>query len=130
MSTVEPPFLDSFGGRPGDDLDGLLRTFFRSELPKPWPKAPVAERQSESATNGHAVLPFARPVRPAARSWAWTSRVALVASLGGLLLGTLLVSGHFQGNTPAGPDVGNDFKGNNDIPRKLNDLKFEESLEQ
>jgi hypothetical protein len=32
MSVLEPPPL-----QPGDDLDGLLRTFLRSQLPQPWP---------------------------------------------------------------------------------------------
>ena len=44
MRIVEPPSLDSPGrGRHGDDLDQLLSEFFRSELPKPWPVAPVPE---------------------------------------------------------------------------------------
>src|SRR5262245_8500152 len=106
MSTTEPPLLKTRSDRPDDDLDGLLRDFFRAELPQRWPAAP--QPVPLSSLNGHANLaPAARPARSKARPWAWSSRVALAASVGGLLLGTLLLSGQFKGNQPpSDSDVG------------------------
>src|SRR5262245_52655311 len=99
MSTTEPPLLKTRSDRPDDDLDGLLRDFFRAELPGRWPAAP--EPVPLSSLNGHANLASAaRPSRPVARPWAWSSRLALAASVGGLLLGTMLLSGQFKGNQP------------------------------
>src|SRR5262245_20582742 len=59
---------------PGDDLDGLLRAYFQSEMPSPWPRfqAPAKSR----------LLPF-RDKAPSALP-RWTSRAALVAA--GVLL--------------------------------------------
>ena len=44
MRFVDPPTLASpWREQPGDDLDGLLTAFFRSEMPSPWPGAPEPE---------------------------------------------------------------------------------------
>ena len=59
-----------------DDVDGLLRNFFRAEMPDPWPtlKAPVEMKST-------------KPTAP--RRWAPVrSRMALAASVALLLLGT------------------------------------------
>jgi hypothetical protein len=122
MSTLEPPLIDSRADRPGDDLDGLLRTYFKAEMPNPWPKAPLPPLNGQ--LNGHGALPFARPERPTAQPWRLTSQVALAASLGGLLLGTVLLSGQFHGPQPADPKMG-EGAGSRDIPKKIH-----ESLEQ
>src|SRR3954471_1739881 len=73
-------------GRPplpsGDDLDGLLRAFYRAQLPSPWPalKAPPP--------------PAARRPAPGPRGWPLLrSRLALAASVALLVLGSLLFSG-------------------------------------
>ena len=80
------------------ELDGLLRTFFRSEMPDPWPglKAPI-----------EAKFPPARPRR-------WHSirgKLALAASVALLMVGSWCLSGstpdYSQGpESPAG-DPGN-----------------------
>jgi hypothetical protein len=71
MSVIEPPLVDRSPFSPADDeLDGLLRSFFRAEAPNPWPALqPPA-----------AALPIARavPRRPLPLS---RSRVALAASV-------------------------------------------------
>jgi hypothetical protein len=65
---------------PGDDLDGLLRAFYRKEMPARWPAPPVPPAHK---------LPFRRPPpRGLLRS-----RLALVASVALLVLGSLFVSG-------------------------------------
>jgi hypothetical protein len=122
MSTTEPPLVDR-RGRPDDDLDGLLRSFFQAEMPSPWPSAPVPA--VNATANGHAALPFVPPVRPA-QPWRMTSRLALAASLGGLLVGTLLLSGQFQGNQQSEqPTNLGSGSGDRTIPAKM-----KESLEQ
>ena len=64
---------------PGDDLDRLLRAYFRAELPAPWPPfQPPAKAR---------LLPF-RGKSPSALP-AWTSRAALVAAAAALLLAAL-----------------------------------------
>ncbi|MHB1422764.1 MAG: hypothetical protein ACYC3I_06130 [Gemmataceae bacterium] len=50
MSVVKPPSM-----QPSDDFDGLLRAFFRRQLPHPWPapralSASVVASRSRSAT--------------------------------------------------------------------------------
>lgn len=79
MSFLHEPPVDRLGGR-SDELDAVLRDFFRSEMPNPWPDLAPPETTP--------VLPLTRP----ARSWnPVRSRVALAASLGLLLTGTLLL---------------------------------------
>lgn len=74
MSIPEPPIH-----KPGD-IDGLLRAFFRSQMPQSWPpppRVPVAPARS---------LP-----RPTTRNSLIRSRWALAASVALLLLGSLLL---------------------------------------
>jgi hypothetical protein len=68
-------------GSNGDNLDHLLRAFFRAEMPEPWPDAP------------------ARPLafRPARRRGLVRSRLALAASVLLLLVGQWLLAGSFPG---------------------------------
>ncbi|MBI1913273.1 MAG: hypothetical protein HYS12_00720 [Planctomycetes bacterium] len=88
MRIVEPPSLDSpWRGRHGDDVDWLLSDFFRAELPKPWPAAPVPDEQPRS-------LPLS-PRKPARRWSASRSRFALAASVALLLIGGWFLSGKF-----------------------------------
>jgi hypothetical protein len=71
-------------GGPPDDLDRLLREFYRAELPEPWP---VLRR------------PEAPPSRPrAARPRRWTGlrrRLTVAASVALLLVGYLLLARAF-----------------------------------
>jgi hypothetical protein len=62
-----------------DDVDGVLRTFFKAQTPAPWPKAPAV-------------------VAKTAKGWPMMrSRLALAASVALLALGLSLVSGAFHG---------------------------------
>jgi hypothetical protein len=106
MNTVKPP-VDSHNGSRGDDVDGLLRDFFRAEMPHPWPELelPSATRNGfhgRRAADGPATL----PLTPRKRPWAVVGpRLALAASVGLLLVGSLFLSGQFKGNAaPNGID--------------------------
>lgn len=86
MSVVAPP-----PNVPGetqsrdDDLEALLRSFFRAEMPDPWPslEAPASR------------LPF-RPVHRPERPALWRSRLALAASVALLVVGSLFLLGKQQ----------------------------------
>jgi hypothetical protein len=67
---------------PPDDLDGLLRAFYRKEMPSRWPAPPVPPAPT---------LPYRRP-NPSNRAL-FRSRLALAASVALLLLGSLFVGG-------------------------------------
>jgi hypothetical protein len=70
--------LPTPGNRP--DVEGLLRAYFRSEMPHPWPRAP---------------LPAARPL-VATSLWQRTRpRLALAACVALLLTGYLSLAGSF-----------------------------------
>jgi hypothetical protein len=76
MNVIVPPRV------PPEEIDGLLRAFYRAEAPHPWPawKAPAAPQ----------VPP---PVPAPSRKPLWRSRLALAASVGLLALGSLLLPG-------------------------------------
>ncbi len=78
MSVVEPP-----PAQPDDSLEGLLRKFFRSQLPHPWP----APRVPSSVSS------YQR--RPAGERNLMRSRWALAASVALLLLGSFLLPSRF-----------------------------------
>jgi hypothetical protein len=84
--TVTPPNRHPAGDGPPDDLDRLLRAFFRREVPTPWPrwKAPAAAS-------------LARVRGPLT-----TSRLALAASVAALLAGGWLLGPRLP--TPPAPD--------------------------
>src|SRR5262245_35390705 len=74
-----------------DDLDGLLRTFFRAEMPHPWPQMkPPAEQ-----------APRVKPARRSPRYARW----ALAASVGLLLVGQVFLSGMFGESFTPGTDA-------------------------
>ncbi len=85
--------LNTLNQRPPDDLDVLLRTFFQSEMPNPWPKmkAPASR-----------VAPRRSRVR---------SRLALAASVGFLMVGSWALSARLpeystEGISPVPSGVG------------------------
>jgi hypothetical protein len=92
MNTLPRPPMNVPGReqRPGE-IDGLLRRFFRAEMPDAWPAAP--------ATRVPASVPVTRPTRPLLRS-----RFALAASLLLLLVGHLSLSGRFADSLPNAAD--------------------------
>jgi hypothetical protein len=73
----------------GDGLDALLATFFRRELPDPWPgfRAPACRADPPQPR-----LPVRRPWRG--------SRLALAASVGLLAATATLLPGNFAGRAP------------------------------
>lgn len=101
MRIVEPPSLDSPGrGRHGDDLDRLLSDFYRSQLPRPWPKPPVAGEQTE---------PRPHSARKPMQRWsALRSRLALAASIALLLAGSWFLSGTFADVSGSGGSYKNE----------------------
>jgi hypothetical protein len=87
MSIHEPPTERTGAGLPWpDDLDGLLRAYFRTEMADPWPALQLPA--SFSATPPHP------------RRLPWGSRSALAASVALLLLSYLALSGSWE---PLGP---------------------------
>jgi hypothetical protein len=126
MNTVKPP-VDSHNGSRGDDVDGLLRDFFRAEMPHPWPemKLPSAARNGFHARRamgegGPAIL----PLTPKKRPWAVVGpRLALAASVGLLLVSSLFLSGQFKGNTAGNGPKMQDGGADHRIPRM--DIKKE-----
>jgi hypothetical protein len=77
------------GPKPPDELDGLLRAYFRAQLPDPWPslEAPAA-------------LP---PRKPAARRSVFRARLALAASVALLAGGSFLLPRAFHDGGGAAP---------------------------
>jgi hypothetical protein len=82
------------GGAPGD-VDALLRSFFRAEMPNPWPvlKAPVEKRE-------------VKPESAAPGRWS-RSRMALAASVGFLMVGSWCLSAKLPDCAPGSPEGGN-----------------------
>ncbi len=98
MSFLEQPPVDPRpDGRGADDLDGLLRAFFRAEMPDPWPSF----RAPESA---RLILPLPVP----ARGGAARSRFALAASVALLVTGSALFTGKLPTDDPGTPRGGLD----------------------
>ena len=97
MRFVAPPTTDSLSrGRSGDDLDGLLGEFFRSEMPQPWPDAPETDEQPE-------VLSWSQTPRRS-RSL-FRSRLALAASVAFLLAIPWAISDSFRTLRPDVADI-------------------------
>jgi len=88
MTYVEPPSLKS-----SDDLEGLLRAFFASQMPKPWPSPRVPSRLRLSER------PSLSPKRPSLIRSRW----ALAASVALLFLGSLLLPSRFTENAKPKP---------------------------
>ena len=101
MSLLSPPPIQRGGPQPPDDVDKILRAFFRRQMPDPWPlmEAPVLRRIAPAAV-----------ARPARRWPLLRSRLALAASVALLATGLFLLAEAFQGRPqhqepvlPSGP---------------------------
>jgi hypothetical protein len=129
MRFSEPPTVDRAGtGRSGDELDTLLRAFFQSEMPHPWPALPVPETEERS---GPVV-----PLTPAA-SHPWVpihSRLALAASVGLLLAGSWFLAEQFQPGASEPPSATATWQDNPTADRERllgpGDFKMKEFLQQ
>jgi hypothetical protein len=85
MAVVTPPtIVPRSGPPPEDDLDGLLRAYFKAEMPDPWPSF-----EAPAPRNG--VLPL-RGAKTS-RFTLWRSRLALAASILLLIAGALFLIG-------------------------------------
>lgn len=81
-------FVPTRAQPPADDLDGLLRAFYRKEMPRRWPEPPARPLPSRRRNpRGFA---------------AFRSHLALAASLALLLLGSLLAGGKSNTSTTLG----------------------------
>jgi hypothetical protein len=126
MRFSEPPTVDRGGTASGDELDTLLRAFFQSEMPQPWPALSLPETEEQ-----------ARPVVPLTPATAhpWVpvhSRLALAASVGLLLAGSWFLAEQFQtgdsgAQPPSPPGL---LTGNKDGLHGPGDIRMKESLEQ
>jgi hypothetical protein len=83
---VAPPNHRQDRSPEGDDVDQLLRAFYRAEMPDPWPSF-------EAPADAPTVLPFSAP--GARRAMFGRSRLALAASVALLIGGLWFVSGKF-----------------------------------
>jgi hypothetical protein len=113
MNHVEKPPIDLPARDRPDDLDDLLRAFFRAEMPQPWPAVPRPRAQT------------APLLAPAQRSrWALArSRFALAASVGILVACLWALAGKFTANSDAVP-------GNAKPTMPTSDIRIKESLIQ
>jgi hypothetical protein len=104
MSITEPP-----AHKPVDDLDGLLRDFFRGQMPKSWPPSPVPVARTMNSP---------RPMTQ--RNSLTRSRWALAASVALLLLGSLLLPSRFsQDAKPENSLSGAPTIGTGDLRRQM-----------
>jgi hypothetical protein len=90
--------------QPRDDVDRLLRDFFRAEMPDPWPELSPPE-----------ALPL-RPMKARTNRWAGLRRrFAVAASVGLVLVGYLFLARAFPGTSSDGPLDVRDRIGNNNV---------------
>jgi len=87
MSITRPP-IEPRESSQADDVDGLLREFFQSAMPRPWPalQRPIRD-----------VIPLARPATWVRR---FRSSLALAASVAILALGLGMLPRKFDNRPP------------------------------
>jgi hypothetical protein len=89
--STRPPVNPRFASPP-DELDGLLRRFYRAQLPQPWPAPPRLESEQQT-TEAPRKLAVARLFRGA-------TRVAVAAAVAFLVIGYLALQGWFPDPRP------------------------------
>jgi hypothetical protein len=110
MNDLHSPRTHGGPNRLPEDLDGLLRQFFRAEMPEPWPAAPPLPQ------------PRPRPAvsprkRTAGRPWfRFSTRFAVAASVALLVIGYLALAGRFP---TGGVSGGTAIDGTNPTADKL-----------
>jgi hypothetical protein len=96
MNIQPPPVHPRSFGRPPEDIDGLLRAFYRAEMPDPWPTMKAPFRSVATALS------------PKRNGWSgFGSRFALAATVGLCLVGSLLLAMIFPtglGSRPTLPE--------------------------
>jgi hypothetical protein len=94
MNDLRRPLTQGGPGRPPENLDSLLRRFFRSEMPWPWPVAPKVQ------------TPAPRKLQPSRPWFRHSSRLALAAAVALFLIGYLALAGKFPAdNGRGGPSI-------------------------
>jgi hypothetical protein len=94
-SIARPPHDRRLAGRTPDDLDGVLRAFFRSEMPEPWPTLTPPANNPRKAQ---------RPVRRT--SFSVSSRLSLAAAVALFVTGYLALASRFPlESNDSGPGV-------------------------
>ena len=89
MNSIErPPGYPRIAGRPPEDVDELLRTFFRSEVPRSWPTLALPARDDRGNSP-----PVSRPRLRLHR------RFGVAAAVGLLVVGYLSLAGRFPVET-------------------------------
>jgi hypothetical protein len=110
MNDLRRPLTQGGPGRPPENLDSLLRRFFRSEMPKPWPVAPKVQ------------APAARKLQPSRRWFRHSSRLALAAAVALFLIGYLVLARKFPADKMAPsirPDIANKNRPRPLLPPKM-----------
>jgi hypothetical protein len=124
MKFVTRPPSDANGvGHRGDDLDGALFAFFRSEMPRPWPQLKLPD-------DAPAARPPVRPAEatpaPSPRSWFRSPRFALAASVALLIGGYAVMSAALTPPAPENPSL----KGSSASPKSvMEDMRIEDPPE-
>jgi hypothetical protein len=113
IDRMDPPPILPLPDRPPDDLDQLLRSYFQSELPSPWPALRALTQPGSPAD-----LPGSPVGR---RRWlAFRRRLAVAASVAALLIGYLLLAQAFPSSVSKAPsalDQENHFGEKFKVPR-------------
>jgi hypothetical protein len=127
MNVFVPPSMVNQNGRSSEDeLEGMLRAYYKAELPNPWPslEAPAARNN---------ILPMRPPMR---RFPMLRSRLALAACVAFLVAGPLALSAYFGGTGSKVSDVpqtrGDDHiatNPNHDLPYNIKVEKNGSSIE-
>jgi len=92
MNDLRRPPIQGGPSRPPENLDDLLRRFFRSEMPRPWPVAPQVSAP--------------RKLQPSRPWFRHSSRLALAAAVTLFLIGYLVLARKFPTNqSPQQPSI-------------------------